>query len=100
MASRRHAAGLAQLRRDGRRRHHHGGSEPAVDDSKDQASRPVMDTRGVTAVDKRLMVQGVTTPAAMESAEATKRTDGIAFQAKASVSDGRLTTKVKSTYMF
>lgn len=58
--------------------------------SKNLATRLAQNTRGVIAVDNRLVVQGAK-PAAAK---------GSMSQAKDNMSDGWITTKVKSTFMF
>lgn len=68
-----------------------------VDDgaSKELATRVAMNTRGVTAVDNRLVVQG-----AKPAANASAKGESAASKAKDNMSDGWITTKLKSTYMY
>lgn len=57
--------------------------------SKTQATRLALNTRGVAAVDNRLVIE-----------DAKPAAKGTMSQAKGNISDGWITTKVKSTFMY
>lgn len=75
-----------------------------VDDgaSKELATRVAMNTRGVTAVDNRLVVQGakLAANASAKGKAASAKGESAASKAKDNMSDGWITTKLKSTYMY